>query len=110
MWNIFNKDKTKEDVTSEVEKEFVFIWYKEMKLNNNETHYIKPYRTVVKAKTFEEAKEKVTDFAIGKMKLIIMEEKEYSKSNLKTLDDSLKSSFDHINRIMSEFFLDTRTK
>lgn len=85
------------------EEEYTFIWYKEINFQNK-THYTAPFRTKVKAKTFDEAKEKVAAFAMSKMKLVIMEETEYNKSKLQRSNVDLKKHFDEIQNIMNNFF------
>lgn len=79
--------------------EYSFIWYKEMK-NGNKIFYTQPFRTKVKAKSFEEAKEKATRFALDKMKLIIVSENEYEKTDL----SKFEKGFDEIHKIMDRMF------
>lgn len=85
------KRKNKEQ--SEKLIEYSFIWYKKME-NGNTTHYTKPFRTKVKARNYEEAKEKVEKFALAKMKLVIMSEDGFDKSDL----SDLNRSFDDLNK------------
>lgn len=93
MFNWLRKNKKDEGV------EYSFIWYKEMK-SGNKTFYTQPFRTKVKAKSFEEAKEKATRFALDKMKLVIISENEYEKTDL----SKLKKGFDEIHKIMDGMF------
>lgn len=92
-----------------MENNYTYVWYKEIKTKEG-TYFTKPFRTTVKAKNKEEAKEKVIDFAMGKMKLIVMEEAEYNKSKLPKMNNILDECFDKIKNIMDNLFLDTKTK
>lgn len=93
MFNWLRKNNKNEEI------EYSFIWYKEMK-NGNKTFYTQPFRTRVKAKSFEEAKEKATRFALDKMKLIIVSENEYEKTDL----SNFEKGFDEIHKIMDRMF------
>ncbi len=87
------------------EKEFSFIWYKELK-NANKTFYTQPFRTKVMAENLEEAKQKVAEFAMGKMKLIIHEEESFSASDMNRFNEA----FEDIHTKMEELFKSYETK
>ncbi|MFT7614318.1 MAG: hypothetical protein ACI9J3_003300 [Parvicellaceae bacterium] len=93
----FRKKKAKQDKTPQ--KEYSFIWYKEMKTGNN-TYYTKPFRTKVKAASHAEAKEKAQNFALGKMKLVVIDEKDFDKSSLA----KIQRGFDRISQEMNDMF------
>ncbi len=42
------------DIRNEMEKEYSFIWYKEIKVGSA-THYTQPFRTKVRASNYEES-------------------------------------------------------
>ncbi len=81
------------------EREYTFIWYKKME-NGNSTYYTQPFRTKIKAKSREEAADKVKDFALRKMTLVIREEKDYDSSDL----NKLNKQFDEVNKNMNDVF------
>lgn len=81
------------------EREFSFIWYKTMEAGNR-LYYTQPFRTKVKAKSREEAAEKVKDFALRKMNLVIREEKDYNSSDI----NKINKQFDEINKSMNDVF------
>ena len=66
------------------ETEFTFIWFKKLHTKNT-THFTAPFRTKVTAKTREEAKQKLADFIMNKMKLIIVEEKDFPSEDIARL-------------------------
>lgn len=80
-------------------KEFSFIWYKRLE-SKGSTYYTKPFRTKVKAKNYEEAKDKLTNFVLGKMELIIYPEGDFDKSDL----NEFNSEFDKIKEHMDNLF------
>ncbi len=84
----FLKNKKQEDL-----KEFSFIWYKQMK-TGDATYYTKPFRTKIKAKTREEAKEKLTNYVMAGMKLMIWEEKDFKNADI----SKIQSDFDNLNK------------
>lgn len=96
MWNLF---KTKQPAQNVEETEFTFIWYKKM-INGNTTHYTQPFRTKVKAKTREEAFEKLTKFCLSKMTLCVFEEKDFDSSEI----ISLQKTFNELNKQMEATF------
>jgi hypothetical protein len=55
MFNWFKKKKQEDEGI-----EYSFIWYKKLE-SGNKTFYTQPFRTKVRAKSFEEAKEKIRD-------------------------------------------------
>jgi|ERR1035437_5501029 hypothetical protein len=81
------------------EREFTFIWYKKTEIGNK-NHYTEPFRTTVTAKDRKDALEKVTNFAMGKMKLVIYDEKHFDSSEL----GRIRKSFDDMNKMMDNFF------
>jgi len=92
------KSKSKEDDSNL--REYTFIWYKKMETKNR-VDYTRPYRTKVKAKSFEEAKEKAIQFALSKMQLVIYEE---NPSNTNSDDlDKFMHQFDDLNQKMKDF-------
>ena len=81
------------------EQEFTFIWYKKMEIGNK-TQYTSANRTKIKARNREEAVEKMTNFAMRKMVLVIHEEKNYSASDLGQMD----ALFNQFNDLMDKTF------
>lgn len=99
MFNLFKKNNQ-----SSEETEFIFIWYKKM-MNGNSTHYTAPFRTKVKAKTIEEAVNKLKTFALSKMTLCVVEEKDFNnKDELK----NLQNTFDELSKKMESYFNKTK--
>ena len=97
-FNLLKWFKPKED-TSNL-KEYTFIWYKKMETKKG-VDYTRPYRTKVKAKSFEEAKDKAIQFALSKMQLVI-----YEENPLNTNSDDLEKfmrQFDDLNQKMKDF-------
>lgn len=96
MLNFFKKkNKPEEDGLIE----YTFIWYKEMK-NGNSTNYTAPFRTKVRAKTKQEAVDKVTEFALGKMKLVVFEEKDFKNTNV----SKMQEYFNDVNKGLNQMF------
>lgn len=93
MFGLFKNKKEQK------ENEYSFIWYKKLE-SKNKTFYTQPFRTKVKAKNIEEAKKKVENFALGKMKLVIASESEFNKTDLGKID----KVFDNIYKQMDELF------
>lgn len=81
------------------EREYTFIWYKKMQ-TGDKTHYTQPFRTKVMAKSRDEAAEKVTNFALRKMTLVLREEKDYSSDDL----NQINKQFDEVNKTMNDVF------
>lgn len=94
---IFNKKK--ETQPNSEEKEYTFIWYKKM-ISGSKTHYTSPFRTKVKAKTKTEAVDKITSFALSKMTLCVVEEKDFNKSEIM----KIQKTFNDLNKIMEDTF------
>jgi hypothetical protein len=94
MFNWLKKKKQEDEGI-----EYSFIWYKKLE-SGNKTFYTQPFRTKVKAKSFEEAKEKATKFALGKMKLVIVSEDGFDKTDL----SKFEKGFDDIYKQMDELF------
>ena len=99
MKNIFNWLFGKKQEKEDTRIEYTFIWYKKMK-TGNKTFYTQPFRTKVKAKNFKEAKEKLTSCILGKMKLIIVSEDEYNKTDL----SKFEKGFDDLYKQMDGLF------
>jgi len=90
-----NKDKKEKTP----EKEFSFIWWKEIE-TQNKIFYTQPFRTKLNAKSIDEAKEKLINFVMGKMKLKIVLEEQFHESDL----SKLNRSFEEINKEMENIF------
>ena len=82
-----------------METEFSFIWYKKLKTGNT-SFYTAPFRTKIKAKTKEEAREKLTKLVNENMKLYIVDEKDFDTTNI----GNIQKSFEDINRHMDKTF------
>lgn len=88
---------------ADVEKfEYSFVWYREMNQGDT-TYYTQPFRTKVKAENFEQAKEMVTNFASGKMKLVVIPESKFSYSNLSKMKKELNKISKELKDIFSKF-------
>lgn len=94
MWNLFKKKKQEQPAD---QKEFVFIWYKKM-VSGNKTHYTAPFRTKIMATTRKEAMDKLSNFALRKMTLQIIEEKDFDSSDLM----KLQKHFEDLNNKFQE--------
>ena len=100
-WNWFKKKKKEENLI-----EYSFIWYKRME-NGKNSFYTKPFRTKVKAKNYDEAKQKVVDFALRKMELVIVSEDKFGETDLSQFEDSfndLKNQMDDFNNKIKKHF------
>lgn len=106
FWNPRAKQHTAHQ-PKEGEREFVFYWYKQTVIKNtrNETrtNYTTPCRTKVFANSFEEAKEKLTNFALSKTELIILTEQEW-KNGGNEMERFMKE-FDELNKKYSNLFV-----
>lgn len=80
-------------------KEFSFIWYKKLE-TKGKTFYTSAFRTKVKGKDYEDAKEKLINFAMSKMKLVVVSENKFSKSDLA----SFEKTFEKLNNEMNKLF------
>ena len=97
--------------TSPTGTEYSFVWYFKMQVKPKskdgvtsiKSSFTMPCRTTITAGSYEEAKEKLTQFALGKCELKIWEEKEYLKSELGKNDKSLADEFEKLNQIFSKF-------
>ena len=85
------------------ETEFTFIWYKKMQ-TGNKTHYTQPFRTKVKAKTREEAKDKVINFAMNKMTLQVIEEKDFNSTEMMKLQKEFDKLNEQFTKITNDLF------
>jgi hypothetical protein len=103
MKNPFRKKQQNNDSSNEEEKEFSFIWYKEMEAGGKK-FYTQPFRTKIKAKTFACAKEKMITFALGKMKLVIVPEDDFKKTDLAQHESTINNLFGEFNKIMESVF------
>jgi BMFP domain-containing protein YqiC len=104
-WIPFGKKKDDQKVKGERPKseddlkEYTFIWYKQMEIGNK-IQYTPPNRTKVKARNREEAVEKMKNFAMRKMTLVIREEKDYDSSDL----GKINAEFEKLNNYMENIF------
>lgn len=85
-------------------QEFTFIWYKKM-VSGNSISYTAPYRTTVLARDREDAKHKIFDFANRSMKLVIINEVDFPKSDLGKMQDR----FNAVNKQMADLIGDKHT-
>ncbi len=97
MFGIFKKKK--QEIKKSEGKEYSFIWYKQMKVRDK-VFYTQPFRTKVRAKNYKEAKEKATNFALGKMELVVVREKDFDKTKL----SKLEKGFANMHKQMDELF------
>jgi len=99
MFNPFKIFKNKFMRESEIddEIEFSFIWYKKM-VNGNKTHFTQPFRTKIKAKTREEARKKVTDFALQKMTLVVVDENKFNSSEISQITEQFEKLNEQIKK------------
>lgn len=101
IWFNWKKKKKKEKVPPQGEKEYVFIWYKEIETRKGgRVVYTKPFRTRVMAKSEDEAKEKLTNFALSKMKLCIVLEQDFDKTELSKIQKMFDDTFQQMNDIV----------
>ena len=100
-WFRRNKEEKKEDEGTE----FTFIWYKKM-VSGDKTHYTAPFRTKVKAKTRKEAVDKLTNFALQKMTLCILEEKDFEGTDI----GKMQKTFDKLSDEMEKMFCKLKLK
>lgn len=98
MFGLFKKQKPLDQET-----EFVFIWYKKL-VNNGKTHFTAPFRTKVKAKTREEAVDNLTDFALQKMTLQIVEENDFNSSEIMKLQKEFEELNNKFQKQIDELF------
>lgn len=91
----------------EGEREFVFYWYKQTVIKNTRNEIKKsftmPFRTKVYAKSFDEAKEKLINFALSKTELIILTEQEWKEGG--TEIEQFMKEFDALNDKFSNLFM-----
>lgn len=80
------------------DKEYSFIWYHKLEATGK-VFYTQPFRTKVKAANFNEAREKAIGFALGKQKLMIMEEQDFPKSDLGQFERTFASLHEQMDRI-----------
>lgn len=97
-FNIFSFSKKKENN----EREFVFVWYKKM-FSGNDTYYTKPHRTKIKAIDYDEAKDKLTDFILNKMEIVIIDEEEFDDSDFIEFSEIRKKFDDAENSLKNTF-------
>lgn len=80
-------------------------WYKKV-VGANSVYFTKPFRTKVKASTQKEAHKMVRDFAMRKMELVIVNEDNFDKDELSSLDNrfrEMQKTFDNANKKMKDF-------
>lgn len=97
MFNWFKRNNNSVLQGGEGETEFSLIWYKRMYAGKR-THYTQPFRTRVKAKSYEEAKEKLASMVLSKMQLVITPEHDFDKTEL----FMVQSEFNKVNDAMRE--------
>ena len=97
MFNWLKKKKQEDEWI-----EYSFIWYKKLE-SGNKTFYTQPFRTKVRAKNFEEAKEKATKFALGKMKLVIVSEDGFDKTDLSKLEKRFADIYKQMDELFKSF-------
>lgn len=101
-----SKKETKKTEPKEGETEFTFIWFKKM-INGSTTHYTQPFRTKVFAKTRDEAKEKVSKFALQRMTLVVVDEDSYKAKEIYKMHeefDKMNKEFDRVFKEMDNQF------
>lgn len=84
-------------------KEYSLIWYKKMQLRAT-THYTRPYKTKVREKNLDEAKEKVCRFTLSKMTLQIFEEKDFDSSEIMIFQKKFEKLNTEFNDAMEKVF------
>ena len=71
-----------------------------MKTKKGKTYFTQPFRTKINAKNKTEAKDKLLNFILGKMTVVIVEEKDYNKTDVA----KLQKNFDQLNEMMNKVF------
>ena len=71
-------------------------------INGSVTHYTQPFRTSVKATTYEEAYDKVAEIALQRMTLVIVNEVEFKRTHL----HKLHINFIELNKKFNHLFKD----
>tara|TARA_S200002703_G_C3583170_1_gene179106 strand:- start:46 stop:381 length:336 start_codon:yes stop_codon:yes gene_type:complete len=95
--------KRKKKQNKDTDIEYSFIWYKRMETRKGKTFFTQPFRTKVKAKNYDEAKEKVTQFALNKMKLVIVSEDKFDKTDLSKLEKGFDDLYKQMNSLFDKF-------
>ena len=101
MFNLFKRKNQIENTDDQ--QEFTFIWYKKM-ISGNKTHYTQPFRTKVKAKTREEAIKKCQDFAMQKMTLVVVEERNFNKNELAIMQQEFDKLTKQFERMINVYY------
>jgi hypothetical protein len=96
-----SKKKVTATEPKEGETEFTFIWFKKM-INGSTTHYTQPFRTKVFAKTRDEAKKKVSDFALQRMTLVVVDEDSYKAQEIYKMRDEFDKMNKEFDRVFKE--------
>lgn len=98
------KAKANNVVQDPEKKWYSLIWYVKLQ-NKGETMYMQPFRTKIMASSLKEAEDKVADFAINKLELIIMPEEQFIHTRLHKLrsffadfSPRIKSLFDMLEK------------
>ena len=72
---------------SDEEKEYSFVWYYKMHLKNESAagttiydSHTKPFRVKIKGRSYQDAHDKLMEFALSKCSVIILNEDEYRES------------------------------
>jgi hypothetical protein len=84
-----------------IEREYTFIWYKRME-TKNKIHYTQPFRTKIVAKSHKEAKEKLSNFVLGKMTLVIIDGEKYETTDIHNINKHFDKAFQEMNTLFEE--------
>lgn len=97
MAALFKKEKKNPNL-----EYFTFIWYKVLD-NKGTKIYTQPFRTKVQASSYEKAREKVIDFALSQMKLVVVPENKYNETELANLQKNFEVLNTEIEALFSKF-------
>ncbi len=110
---LFSTKSTENNNVNGDEKEYSLVWYFKMQLKDQKVSgvtiyrsFTKPFNTKIKARSLEEAKEKLTVFATQKCKLEIFEEKDYYGSELGKFDSGIDDVFKAMDKMFETFEYD----
>jgi hypothetical protein len=84
-----------------IEREYTFVWYKRME-TKNKIHYTQPFRTKIVAKSREEAKEKLNQFILGKMTVVIIDGDKYDTSEINNINKTFEKAFKEMNTMFEK--------
>ena len=97
-WKKYKKPPKKTE--RNVEIEYSFIWYRKMKTSNGTTYFTQPFRTKIKAKSYGEAIKKLTQFVLGKMELVIVNEDKFEETEFSKLHNRFEDIHKRINSLI----------